>query len=327
MHHPVSVIIAARNEAQHLPRLIAALLTQNHPSFEIIIVNDRSTDNSKAILNELSQKHRQLKVLHIDELPAVWTGKKYAIFLAVQAASNEILLFTDADCLPKSNAWIQQMTGGEFSDLRMGYSPYATKRGLLDSLIHFETLMTAWQYFGWALWNRPYMAVGRNMAIRKSIYDLRYLMEIKHLVGGDDDLIVAHLVKKHNIQVNFVEEAQTMSQPEKTWSSYLKQKTRHLSAGKHYHQKEKTVLSIYMLSYVLTWGMLIWLLFQSSTSTHLILAFGIKSVVYYMLMHAVSRQFNNKFRIWALPITDVCYIGYVVIVSIRVLLTRKTEWK
>ena len=327
LFHSVSIIIASRNEAENLPRLITMLLNQEHPDFEIIIANDRSEDGSTELLDELARQHAQLKIIHINKLPGQWTGKKYALYKAIQQASNDILLFTDADCLPRSNQWIQQMTGGECNDIRIGYSPYKTKGHLLGMLIHFETLMTAWQYLGWALWKWPYMAVGRNMAIRKEVYDLNFLNKIKHLEGGDDDLMLAHLAKQHKVAVNFQKEAQTFSFPEKNWCNYFKQKTRHLSAGKHYRQKEKTVLSFYMLSYVMSWGLFVWLLANPSVPDHLILAFGIKSVAYYIMMYVVSRQFNNNFRIWALPLIDACYVCSVVIVTVRLLFSKKPVWK
>ena len=109
----VSVIVAARNEEKNIEHLIESLLNQNHRSFEIIIVNDRSTDSTRAILDKFCDAHKNLKAVHIETLPKGWTGKKHAIKCGIETAQNKILLFTDADCVPKSKDWITQMTSGK----------------------------------------------------------------------------------------------------------------------------------------------------------------------------------------------------------------------
>jgi hypothetical protein len=93
----VSVIFAARDEAEKLPAAIETLLTQDYPSFEIIAVNDRSEDRTSELLHELERAHPNLKVIDITELPAGWLGKPRALVAGYEQSRGEWLVLTDAD--------------------------------------------------------------------------------------------------------------------------------------------------------------------------------------------------------------------------------------
>ncbi len=93
----VSVIVPACNEEEHIGRTIESLLQQSYHNLEILAVNDRSTDATGSLLDELQQKHARLTVLHINDLPAGWMGKANALQTAASRAAGDYLLFTDGD--------------------------------------------------------------------------------------------------------------------------------------------------------------------------------------------------------------------------------------
>ncbi|QSO54591.1 glycosyltransferase [Alicyclobacillus curvatus] len=93
----VSILIAARDEAKALPATLASLQAQNWPNLEVIAVNDRSTDETKDVLDRTADSWPSLKSIHITELPEGWLGKNYALSRAAEVASGDWLLFTDAD--------------------------------------------------------------------------------------------------------------------------------------------------------------------------------------------------------------------------------------
>jgi len=93
----VSVIFAARDEAEKLPAAIPTLLAQDYPRFEVIAVNDRSTDETPAILHEFERSSRNLIVTDIASLPPGWLGKPHALVAGVQRSRGDWLVFTDAD--------------------------------------------------------------------------------------------------------------------------------------------------------------------------------------------------------------------------------------
>ncbi len=93
----VSILVAARNEAAKLPAALTSLLVQDYPNYEVIMVNDRSQDETPRILDRFDQVHEHLKVTHLSELPPGWLGKPHALTQAYRQATGQWLLFTDAD--------------------------------------------------------------------------------------------------------------------------------------------------------------------------------------------------------------------------------------
>ena len=327
----VSVIVAARNEAAHLPSLLESLFLQEYDDFEVIIVNDRSTDDTAKVLDSYSIKDHRLKPIHIAKLPKDWNGKKYALLQAAKLAKNEILLFTDADCLPESKEWIARMAAAfdPNTDIVLGFSPYSSvpQQRLLSEFISFETLMTGIQYFGFALIKKPYMGVGRNLAFRRKAYDLTFLDKISSLTGGDDDLMVNHIATKKNVRVLLTKKSQMRSVPKSSWRAYIVQKVRHLAAGRHYHKKDQTLLGVFTLSFLFGW-ILLFLLLVSAINPYLILtAFGLRSLSFYTIFARVGQKFDAHFKIWALPFLDLCYSIYYPVVGVKALATKNIQWK
>jgi glycosyltransferase involved in cell wall biosynthesis len=103
----VSIIIAARNEEEHIAESLARLLQLDYPDYEVIAVNDRSTDHTGARMDEVAgtpQAQGRLRVIHIADLPAGWLGKVHAMWSGADQATGEWLLFTDADILYRPDA-------------------------------------------------------------------------------------------------------------------------------------------------------------------------------------------------------------------------------
>jgi cellulose synthase/poly-beta-1,6-N-acetylglucosamine synthase-like glycosyltransferase len=95
----VSIIVPARNEQRNIREALQSLLDLNYPDYELIVVDDRSEDDTGRILDEMAAASSRLKVLHIDRLPQGWLGKNHALWVGSQAAAGDLLLFTDADII------------------------------------------------------------------------------------------------------------------------------------------------------------------------------------------------------------------------------------
>lgn len=94
---PVSVVIAARNEERNVEHALASVLAQRYGLLEVVVVDDRSTDATGAILDSMAAADPRLRVVHVAELPAGWLGKNHALHVGAAEARGEYLLFTDAD--------------------------------------------------------------------------------------------------------------------------------------------------------------------------------------------------------------------------------------
>lgn len=143
-HLPVSVIICARNEAENLRKYLPQILDQDHPEFEVIVVNDASSDDTLDVLRAFEKKYRHLKLVNILPEKKIIPGKKGALEAGISSAQYPYLLMTDADCYPKSNQWIRKMTAGFSADteLLLGIAPYENKGTWLDDIVAYETVTT-----------------------------------------------------------------------------------------------------------------------------------------------------------------------------------------
>ena len=265
----VSVIVCARNEEANLRDYLQALLTQDYPEYEVIIVNDGSVDNTRTYLEYWQQRYKNLKVTFVPIGAKVASTKKLAITLGAKAAQYDYLLLTDADCRPESTHWIREMMSGfthltaeggqtaqrsnsaavaqrsAQTDIVLGFGAYFVKPGLLNRLIQFDTLFNGLQYLGQAVCGHPYMGVGRNLAYSKRLFfahgGFEGLMENK---AGDDDLFVNREATRTNTAVICTRDSLTWSVPKTSLRDWLRQKRRHLSVAPKYKLSTKLRLGL-----------------------------------------------------------------------------------
>jgi len=240
---PVSVIICAKNEADNLEKNLPAILQQEYPEgYEVIVVNDGSSDDSDMVLQRLQQSYRHLQTTEIKNDRKFTHAKKLAVTLGIKKAQHAWILLTDADCVPSGKTWIRSMAK-HFDDqtsLVLGYGGYKSYPGLLNTLIRFDTLTIALQYFSYSLAGIPYMGVGRNLAYRKKLFfDNKGFAGHYHLHSGDDDLFVNQTATKHNTRVKISNQAKVYSEPHHSLSAWFRQKRRHLSTAYYYKKKTK----------------------------------------------------------------------------------------
>jgi glycosyltransferase involved in cell wall biosynthesis len=260
LQHAVSVIVCARDEDENLARNLPGVLVQAYPStYEVVVVNDNSLDDSKYILQELKKTFKSLHVVELTQEAVHISGKKYPLSIGIRESKHEVLLLTDADCVPASEHWVEKMQAAydDSTEIVLGYGAYHKKKGLLNKLIRFETFHTALQYLSYALAGTPYMGVGRNLSYKKGLFfKSKGFSSINHIPSGDDDLFVNKAATKHNTAVVIDPDAITRSVPKTTWKSWLRQKSRHYTTAKYYKPRHKFLLGLYFISQFLFYPLL-----------------------------------------------------------------------
>ena len=259
--HPVSVIVCARDEDENLARNLPGVLVQDYStSHEVVVVNDNSTDDTKYVLQELKKTFKTLHVVELSQEAKHINGKKYPLSIGIKEAKHEVVLLTDADCVPASEHWIRLMQDGyqENTEIVLGYGSYHKTTGLLNKLIRFETFHAGIQYLSYALAGIPYMGVGRNISYKKGLFfRLKGFSSINHIPGGDDDLFVNKAANRHNTEIVIDKDAITLSAPKRTWKEWRNQKLRHYTTAKYYKTKHKFLLGLYSLTQFLFYPLLI----------------------------------------------------------------------
>ncbi len=259
--HPVTMVICARDEAANLAKNLPGVLVQTYPStHEVIVVNHNSQDETRYRLEEFKKTFKQLQIVNLEQEAKGIPGKKYPLSIGIKEAKHEIILLTDADCVPASEHWLKKMQDAYSNGVEvvLGYGAYFKRPGMLSKLIRFETFHTAMQYFSLALAGLPYMGVGRNLSYKKGLF-LRNkgFSSINHVLSGDDDLFINQVANKHNTGIVMDPEAFTLAEPKKTFGEWIQQKNRHYTTGKYYKPIHKFLLGLYSLTQCLFYPLLI----------------------------------------------------------------------
>lgn len=328
---PVSVIICARNEADNLREFLPTILNQFYPEFEVIVVNDASTDETAEVLAAMKQQYPQLYVTGIEPREGYSGGKKLAQTIGVKAAKFDQLLFTDADCKPASPNWIRLMQSNFLNqtEIILGYGAHAQEKGLLNKWIRTDTVYIAMQYIGYAVSKTPYLGVGRNMAYRKELFFRnKGFASHLHIPSGDDDLFVNETSNEYNTAVELHPESFTISKPAQNWRRWLLQKRRHLGTSKAYKKSTKRTLAIELISrevlYLLSIVMLIHGIFEAYVLIFLFIRTLVFGIVFKLLMKRLKER-NLLLFSFFYDLTWPFVGAYLMITS--TLKKNPTKWK
>ena len=314
--HPVSVIICARDEAGRLASNLPGSLVQKYPTtHEIIVVNHNSQDDTRYLLDEFKKTFKDLHIVNLQYDAIGIPGKKYPLGMGIKEAKYEIVLLTDADCVPATEFWIQKMQSGFANGIEivLGYSPYQKKKGILNKLIRFETFHSALQYLSYALAGIPYMGVGRNLSYKKDLFFRnKGFSAINHLPGGDDDLFINRVATAKNTGIVIDPDTFTISEPKTNFPDWIKQKSRHFSASRFYKSKHKWLLGLYSFSHFLYYPALIASLILFDWRAALIV-FGIRFLVQAFVFYKSMEKLGEKdlFPWWWL--FDIWMFAYYII--------------
>jgi len=254
-HIPVSVIVCAKNEEENVKKFIPLLATQNYPNYEIILIDDASSDETLEIFEQFEKQYQNVKLVKVQNNEAFWGNKKVALTLGIKAATKDYLLFTDADCYPNSQEWIAEMSA-HFTlhkTIVLGYGAYEkVKNSFLNKLIRFETLLTATQYFAWTKLGKPYMGVGRNLAYKKDeFFKANGFVNHMKIRSGDDDLFINEAATKEKTATVCSPESFTYSKAKTSFKEWFMQKRRHVSTAKHYKAFDRAQLGLFFISQLL----------------------------------------------------------------------------
>jgi cellulose synthase/poly-beta-1,6-N-acetylglucosamine synthase-like glycosyltransferase len=311
---PVSVIICAKNEASNLKKNLPYLADQEYSEFEIVLVNDNSSDKSLEIMKnfqkEISAVNKSVKVITIDKENA--KGKKNALSIGIRASKFDHLLLTDADCKPISKNWIRQMSSCFSSEksIILGYGPYRKiEYSVLNKIIRFETLFTAIQYFSYSITGMPYMGVGRNIAYKKKDFiEAKGFESHSEIISGDDDLFINEIANSQNTEICFSKDSFTVSEPKTNFKAWIHQKRRHITTASHYKKTHKLLLGLFYISQFLFWFLAVILLFLNYNLIFVNLLIIIRFLVWYPVIVRSANKLDEKDLIRYAPIYEISII-------------------
>lgn len=318
---PVSIIISAKDEENNLHQLFHAMLSQSYPQdlIELIIVNDRSTDTTSSIVSEYKNQYPFVKTINIDKTKDGWAPKKWALHLAIEKTSHDIILQTDADCIPHPH-WIEEMVK-PFSDSSVGFisapAPLTNRNTFMDDIFELDSMAQDAFSAGGIGQGVVYSCTGRNMGFLKQCFkDVNGYEGISHFVSGDDDLLLQKIATKSNYKVEFVLSPNTLvdSPPPESIEQFIHQRIRFASKGMSYYNIDTTqsfkltLPFLYFTNLFMLFAMFKFM--QTSNFVHL-LPWIIKTSADGLFMYSYYHYLNTKWSFSAYFVMGVIHPLYI----------------
>ena len=332
---PLSVVVAAHNEADTLPVLLDALADQTHAPFEVVVVDDRSMDGTTEVAHP--RAGLDLRVLQIASSESEASGlppKKYAVTRGIELAAHDRIVVTDADGRPPPT-WLATLArhaapeGSDEGAVLVGFGPYTSARGWLNRFVRFETVQTAVWAAASIGWQKPWQAVGRNLSYPKAVFEqVGGFASSAGSLSGDDDLFVQEVARQRAAPVRYVLDpaGAVASAAPSSWRAFWRQKRRHASAGTHYPTGVLVGLAAVHVTTLMLWvgAPLLHLLSGSPAGWGLLAA---KLLVQY----GVLRSFRDAMHTGgdlglALPVLDAASAVYHAVFAVLGLLPRPSSW-
>jgi len=249
----ITVIVAARNEQDSLPRLLASMTSQEYLNFELIVIDDRSADTTRQICEKIGDFDRRFRSYRIDKVQSALPAKKNALLQGITEAKGSILLFTDADCAPNP-LWIRSISSRFAPGVGVVVGPsiyHPTKKSYFGRFVEYEKLKNIFLASAGVALRLPWLAGGANIAYRKEVFfEIGGFQNISKTASGDDDLLIQRVKSQTKWEIDYILDPQaivTTSSPHGI-KDYYHQKLRHFSVTPLFSLGLKMLSVLFVLS-------------------------------------------------------------------------------
>ncbi|HEV8283479.1 MAG TPA: glycosyltransferase [Chitinophagaceae bacterium] len=312
----ISVIIPARNEEENIGKLLTALQNQTYPKnlFEVIVVNDHSTDNTAEIVKKF--QNTALLELKGDNINS---HKKKAIDQGVNVASGNLIITTDADCIP-SPVWLETIALFHQENNSVFIAAPVTYQSNSSFIEIFQALdfLTLQGVMGASVYKKIHsMCNGANLAYeKKAFFEVEGFKGIDKIASGDDMLLMHKIWKKFPTQINYLKSKQAIvfTKPMKRWKEFFNQRIRWASKARFYN--DKRIFWVLLLVYLFNLSFLALLIagiWDLKFIGWLLLLWVAKTIIEFPFVYSVAKFFDQKSLLKYFFFFQPFHIAYTII--------------
>ena len=309
---PISVVLTARNNAVWLKENLVYLLEQDYPTFEVVVVDYLSHDETQFVLKLLKDYYPHLKIVPFKEDVNLFQGKKYPLSIGIKSAANDILLLADPDCTPKNLLWLRGMVRGyaeKGTQIVLGYCGVKRTKTLLGALQQYDALAYGAEYLGSALLGHPYTGSGRNLSYRRSFF-FKQGAFISHydVADGSDDLFVYQNADRHNTTVCIDADACLTAEPKKNFREWHDERRHRVATRNRHTLANRLQQSLSTIVNVLFYAAAILLLLRGTLPWPVIAAtVAIKWAWQIVCFSRLTKRFDGGYVHLAAPLLEIYF--------------------
>lgn len=333
--HSVTIVVPARNEEKNIAACLDSLVAQNYPGdkFEIIVIDDNSTDQTANVIQTYCDRYPLVHLISLGICPAGISPKKRALEVGIKAASGEIILTTDADCIASPN-WIQGIVRHYEDDIGMvvGLVTFLpqSENTLFHKIQSLEFIGLTAAGIGSIGMKDPIIANGANLSFRKNVFnEVRGYQGNSHIISGDDDLLLQKIDQSTDWRIAAAIAPDTIvhTKPVLDFNSFLNQRIRWASKSFIY---KKISLVVFLVAVYLFY-LLIFVSLPFSVRYYAIfpypaIALFAKLFVDFLLILKATEIVNRKDLRKYFLIADFVQIPYILYVGFASIV-KTFEWK
>ncbi len=337
-HTTISVLVPARNEAANIAACVETVLQQNYPPelFELIVIDDHSTDATAAIVQGLQHTYPQLRLLHLSDFinnEPLRAYKKKALEVGIAQARGELIVTTDADCMAQPD-WLRLLASMyEIQQARCIAAPvnFHQETKLLERFQSLDFAGTMLLTGAGIRARFMRLANGANLAYPKAVFEeVNGFAGIDHLASGDDMLLVQKIAARYPADVHFLKNAAatvfTYARPD--WRSFLQQRIRWATKSSAYREWQITLMLAGVFFFCCNIVLCAVLSpFWRAAAVALGLQLAVKIFFDYQLLGSACRFFHRKDLMRHFLPAQVLHILYIVVLGFAANLIKQYEWK
>jgi glycosyltransferase involved in cell wall biosynthesis len=309
--NPISVIVYARNHAAYLEKNIPEWLSQEDATFELVLVNDCSWDDTEDLLRSLAVTYPQVKIVHVPIDDRFRRTKKYALTLGIKAAQYEHILFIEADYLPRSKKWIAHMQANftENTELVLGYVPFPMGASFSSLLVRFDHFMTALYSLSFAINVKAFSGYGQNIAFTKTtFFEGKGYASHMHLTYGETDFFINQHATRKNTRVEINPGSHVLTDKKQSYAQFVKDKFTRMDTQKQFKLGNRLRLQVGLYSAVLFYFISVGLLVLGFNWLIILGIYLFRLFLQYAVYFKIAKRLKHPNIQWAMPILEPIYL-------------------
>lgn len=314
----ISVIISAENESDRLSKCLPLILEQDYKDFEVIVINNGSTDETDTLIENLSLKYSNLYCTFLPKSRDKEFGrKKLALTIGAKAAKGDFLLFTEPYVVPCSDKWISSMANciNDNTEIVLGVNVIDKRHNFYNIIARYNNLLFTMQYASEALRERPFTGVYRNLALRKETFFKHKGFASALALENSEDLFINQICTGENTAICINTEGTTLAVVDNymLWQRIMKNYSVAKSLFKNKSLKYFSIEKIIRVFFYLLFFALV--IYSLSTLNFIVLGiafvlFCIKTACNYYIVYKANKIFANGTFSFLLPLIDFVHPIY-----------------